>query len=157
MQNVQLDVLLLKVHLQRDLSSRRRMEQMVWVRKVFISLWRGNANSDQDVFAGRRGIARLVLPRYFVSKVYEYLPRGSSPCWNQGISLLYSQRTSPVATWGALVGLAPPNKTPSPQNWNMKHYELVEFLSNLDVKPRIFLSKFGCQEISQIWMSPARM
>ena len=23
---------------------------------------------------------------------------------------------------GALVGLAPPNKAPTPQNWNMKHY-----------------------------------
>jgi len=36
---------------------------------------------------------------------------------------------------GALVGLAPTNKAPSPSNWNMKHYKLVEFLSNLNVKP----------------------
>ena len=36
---------------------------------------------------------------------------------------------------GALVGLASPNIAPSPQNRNMKHYKLVEFLSNLNVKP----------------------
>ena len=36
---------------------------------------------------------------------------------------------------GALVGLAPPNKAPSPPNWNIKHYKFVEFLSNLNVKP----------------------
>jgi len=33
-------------------------------------------------------------------------------------------------------GLSPPNKAPSPPPvWNMKHYKLVEFLSNLNVKP----------------------
>jgi len=33
------------------------------------------------------------------------------------------------------VGLAPPNKAPSPSNLNMKHYKLVEILSNFNVKP----------------------
>jgi len=36
---------------------------------------------------------------------------------------------------GALVGLSSSNKAPSPPNWNMKHYKLVEYLSNLNVKP----------------------
>ena len=40
---------------------------------------------------------------------------------------------SPVAT-GGFGGLRPPNKGPSPLNWNMKHYKLVEFLSHLNVK-----------------------
>ena len=31
--------------------------------------------------------------------------------------------------WGALVGLAPQNKAPSPPIWNMIHYKSVEFLS----------------------------
>jgi len=35
---------------------------------------------------------------------------------------------------GALVGLAPPNKAPCASK-NMKHHKLVEFLSNLNVKP----------------------
>jgi len=39
---------------------------------------------------------------------------------------------SPLESFG---GLIPPNKAPSPLNWNMKHYKLVEFLSNLNVKP----------------------
>ena len=29
--------------------------------------------------------------------------------------------------WGALVGLAPQNKAPSPPIWNMEHYKSVEF------------------------------
>jgi len=37
---------------------------------------------------------------------------------------------SPVATGGALVGLAPPNKVPSSPNRNMKHYKALESLSN---------------------------
>jgi len=44
-------------------------------------------------------------------------------------------RSRPVATGGALVGLAPPYKAPSPPNWNTKYYTLVEYLSNLNVKP----------------------
>ena len=36
---------------------------------------------------------------------------------------------------GDLVDLAPPNKALSTPNLNMKHYNLVEFLSNLNVKP----------------------
>jgi len=37
---------------------------------------------------------------------------------------------------GALLGLDPPNKAPSPPpNWNMKHCKLVEFLPNLSVNP----------------------
>jgi len=36
---------------------------------------------------------------------------------------------------GALNGLSPPNKAPSPPNWNMKQYRLREFLSPLNVKP----------------------
>ena len=36
---------------------------------------------------------------------------------------------------GVLVGLAPPNKSPSPLNWNLKHYKSVEFLSIFNVKP----------------------
>ena len=34
-----------------------------------------------------------------------------------------------------LVVLVPSNTAPSLPNWNMKHYKLVEFLSNLNVKP----------------------
>ena len=34
-----------------------------------------------------------------------------------------------------LVGLAPPNKAPSPPNWNLKPYKSVEFLSIFNVKP----------------------
>jgi len=44
---------------------------------------------------------------------------------------------SPGATGGGFGGLSPPNKAPSPQNWNMKHYKSVKFLSNLIVKPRL--------------------
>ena len=36
---------------------------------------------------------------------------------------------------GALVGLARPNKAPSPPNWNLKHHKSVEFLSIFIVKP----------------------
>ena len=32
-------------------------------------------------------------------------------------------------TWGSFRGLSPPNKAPSPPNWNIKHYKPVEFLS----------------------------
>jgi len=32
-------------------------------------------------------------------------------------------------------GLSPAKEAPSPPNWNMKHYKLVEFLSNLNAKP----------------------
>ena len=37
---------------------------------------------------------------------------------------------SPFATrgFGALMGLSPSNKAPSPPNWNVKHYKLVEIL-----------------------------
>ena len=34
-----------------------------------------------------------------------------------------------------LVGLDPPNKAPTPPNWNMKDYKSAKFLSNLNVKP----------------------
>jgi len=43
-------------------------------------------------------------------------------------------RASPVAM-GGFWGLSPPCKAPSPQNWNTKHYESVEFLSIFSVKP----------------------
>jgi len=36
---------------------------------------------------------------------------------------------------GGFGGLSPPNKAPSPSNWNMKHYKSVEFFSSLNVKP----------------------
>jgi len=36
---------------------------------------------------------------------------------------------------GAFVGLASPNKTPRPPNWNLEHYKSVEFLSILNIKP----------------------
>jgi len=36
---------------------------------------------------------------------------------------------------GGFWGLIPPNKPLSLPNWNMKHHKLVEFLSNLYVKP----------------------
>jgi len=35
---------------------------------------------------------------------------------------------------GALVSLGPQTKLQASPNWNMKHYKLVEFLSNLNVK-----------------------
>ena len=35
------------------------------------------------------------------------------------------------STWG-LLGLHPPNKAPSPPNWNMKHYKSVEFCQFLE-------------------------
>jgi len=38
---------------------------------------------------------------------------------------------------GTLVGLAPQTKLQAHSNWNMKHYELVEILSNLNVKPSL--------------------
>jgi len=38
---------------------------------------------------------------------------------------------------GDLVGLAPQTKLQAPPNWNVKHYKLVEFLSNLNVKPPV--------------------
>jgi len=41
---------------------------------------------------------------------------------------------SPVAT-GGLWWAYPPKQSFKPPNWNMKHYILVEFLSNLYVKP----------------------
>ena len=41
---------------------------------------------------------------------------------------------SPVVT-GGFGGLSAPNKAPSPPNWNMKQYKLVEFFSNFNVKP----------------------
>ena len=35
-------------------------------------------------------------------------------------------------------GLAPPQtKLQGPPNWNVKHYKLVKFLSNVNVKPRL--------------------
>jgi len=37
--------------------------------------------------------------------------------------------TTPVAT-GCFGGLNPPKKLQMPQNWNMKHYKSVDFLSN---------------------------
>ena len=36
---------------------------------------------------------------------------------------------------GSFWGLSPPNKTPSPPTWNMKHCKLVEILLNLNVNP----------------------
>ena len=36
--------------------------------------------------------------------------------------------------YGGFGGLNPPNKAPSPPNLYMKHHNLVEFLSNLNVK-----------------------
>ena len=36
---------------------------------------------------------------------------------------------------GGFCGLSPPDKAPSPPNWNMKHYESMEFLSIFSVKP----------------------
>jgi len=36
---------------------------------------------------------------------------------------------------GALVGLVPQTKLQAPPNWNLKHYKLVEFSSNFNVKP----------------------
>ena len=44
-------------------------------------------------------------------------------CWD-----LLAPPHSPVAM-GAFGGLSPPNKAPIPPNWNMRHYESVEFLS----------------------------
>ena len=34
-----------------------------------------------------------------------------------------------VVSRGSFGGLSPPNKSPSPPKWNMKHYKSVEFLS----------------------------
>jgi len=42
------------------------------------------------------------------------------------------QAPSPRGRFG---GLIPPNTAPSPPNWNIKHYKIVEFLINLNVKP----------------------
>jgi len=33
------------------------------------------------------------------------------------------------------VGFTPPNKAPTPPNWNLKYYKSMEFLSNFNVKP----------------------
>jgi len=52
----------------------------------------------------------------------------SVPRWNSWLEL--SCRYG-----GDLVGLSPPNKAPSPPNWNIKHYKLVEYFSSLNVKP----------------------
>jgi len=61
-------------------------------------------------------------------------PYSKTACVCRRCSLAPARRLhSPVAT-GALVGLAFPNKAPSPPNWNMKHCKLVELLSNLNVK-----------------------
>ena len=52
-------------------------------------------------------------------------------------SLLY--RVAVPSPWGAtgrgVAGLSPPRKPQALPNWNMKNHELVEFLSNLNVKP----------------------
>ena len=39
------------------------------------------------------------------------------------------------SSWGALVGLVPPNKAPRSPYWDTKHCTLMELLSNLNVKP----------------------
>ena len=60
-----------------------------------------------------------------------------SKCYTQKLSAMEDwckgPETNPVAT-GVFGGLSPTNKAPSPLNWNVKHYKLVEFLSNLNVK-----------------------
>jgi len=40
-------------------------------------------------------------------------------------------KSCPVAA-GIFRGLSPPNKAPSPLNWNMKHYKSLEFLLILE-------------------------
>jgi len=42
---------------------------------------------------------------------------------------------------GGFGDLAPINKAPIPPNWNIKHYESVEFLSKLNVKPPLHKRK----------------
>ena len=51
--------------------------------------------------------------------------------WSAVYTTLVHSLLSPVATGGvgALVGLAPPEQSSKPPNWNMKHYKSVEFLS----------------------------
>jgi len=50
--------------------------------------------------------------------------------WSAAYSTFVRCLLSPVATGGrGFSGLNPPNKAPSPPNWNVKHYKLVEFLS----------------------------
>jgi len=39
---------------------------------------------------------------------------------------------SPVAMGGALLGLAPPNRAPSPSNRNKEHYQSVDFCQFLE-------------------------
>jgi len=53
---------------------------------------------------------------------------------HDSVGIIIRSRYSPFAAAGAWCALPPPNKAPSPPNWNMKHYKLVEFLSNLNVK-----------------------
>jgi len=51
-------------------------------------------------------------------------------CFHRSAALDQSRRHEE-----ALLGSPPPNKAPSPPNWNLKYYKSMEFLSNFNVKP----------------------
>jgi len=56
---------------------------------------------------------------------------------------------------GGFGGLSPPKTAPIPHNWNMKHYKLVEFLLNLNVKPPLHERKAPPHKCNdpQWWLS----
>jgi len=64
-------------------------------------------------------------------------------------------RTSPVST-GGFGGLSPPKQSSKTPKWNMKHYQLVDFFSNLNVKPslherKVPLHKRKAPQLTTFW------
>jgi len=87
--------------------------------------WRNNvsvrcSSRDCERFASLYSLHRHRCPVHF----YYFQ---DSPCNN----LAYGSST-PVAMGGSVVGLAPPNKAPSPPNWNIKHYKSESFCQFLE-------------------------
>jgi len=78
----------------------------------------------------------------------------SWPIWSyfvKRIENMFWSTSSPFATrGGALVGLAPQTKLQAPPNRILKHYKLVEFLSNLNVNPLCT----NVQPPAQTWIPP---
>jgi len=65
----------------------------------------------------------------------------NKPCWKQILSRWTRAGSSPVATGRLWWAKPPQTKLQVPPNWNMKHYKVVQFLSNLNVKPPVHEQK----------------